>query len=248
MKILVIAGGLATRMRPIAEDVPKCMVDIKGKPLIHHQLEVFKRQGFDEIIFCVAHLADEVKGYFKDGSSLGLSISYVQDGDTLMGTAGSVKLAEGLIGADEDFIVYYGDTLTTMDLNRFMDYHKKKGAIATIALHPLKRDYKSSSLICLGEDSKVSIFNEKPTTEEFQKYRGEKCYVNSGIYALDRRVLGQIPKGERYDFGKHLFPRFIERGMDVRGYVSGEFFREIGRMEKYQAFLEEVKCKEDIFS
>src|SRR5512137_1803905 len=100
-KIVIVAGGLATRMLPITEEIPKCMVDINGKPLIQHQLEFFKSKGYTEFIFCVAHLAEKVKEYFGDGSALGVKIQYVQETKELMGTAGSVKLTEPLITEPE---------------------------------------------------------------------------------------------------------------------------------------------------
>src|SRR3989344_7811731 len=114
-KIVIVAGGLAKRMKPITEEIPKCLIDINGKPLIQHQIEFFRENGYTEIIFCVAHLANKVKDYFRDGAKFGVNITYLEETNKLMGTAGSVKPLEKFIEKDEDFIVYYGDNLTNMD-------------------------------------------------------------------------------------------------------------------------------------
>jgi len=127
MKIVVVAGGLATRMRPYTDSTPKCMLDLNGKPLIAHQLEYFRDHGYTDFIFCIGHLAEQVVEFFGDGSSMGVRIEYSQE-DALLGTAGSVKKAEALLEGSEDFIVYYGDNLAGMDFDRFVSFHKKWGA------------------------------------------------------------------------------------------------------------------------
>jgi len=239
--IVIVAGGLATRMRPITEQIPKCLIDINGKPLIQHQLEFFRKNDFLNIIFCVAHLADKVKEYFGDGKNFGLNIKYVQETEELRGTAGSVKLAEGLIRDGENFIVYYGDNLTSMDFDRFLSFHREKGGMATVCMRPLPEGYKSSSVITLDSNSRVKVFLEKPPIEEIEKYKEKKRFINSGIYAFKKEVFDLIPVAEKYDFAKQLFPKILEGNLGIYGYVTDEFFREIGRVEKYEKFLQEFK-------
>jgi NDP-sugar pyrophosphorylase family protein len=246
VRIIIVAGGEGTRMGPITETIPKCLVDIYGKPLIQHQLEFFRKKGYEDIIFCVAHFADKVRGYFGDGEKFGLNIDYVQETRELAGTAGSVKLAEGLIADDEDFIVYYGDNLTTMDVNKFIKFHKEKDSIATICIRPLPEGYKSSSIIIPDENNRIKVFLEKPPIEEIGKYKDMKRYINSGIYAFKKKVFELIPKNQKYDFAKQLFPLIIEKNLGIYGYVTTEFFREIGRVGKYEKFLKEFKGKKNI--
>jgi NDP-sugar pyrophosphorylase family protein len=246
MKIVIVAGGLATRMRPHSDSIPKCMVDLNGKPLIAHQLEYFREHGYTDFIFCVGHLAEKIREFFGDGSSLGLRIEYVQEKGMLLGTAGSVKLAEPFLVREADYIVYYGDNLTSMDFDRFISFHKEKNGIASLAIRPLPAGYKGSSLITLDEKERITNYLEKPSLEDIARYSKEKCYINSGIYALKREVLDHIPKGEKYDFSMQLFPRLIKEGYELYGYPSSEFFREIGRTEKYASFREECIGKKEI--
>lgn len=247
-KIIIVAGGLATRMRPITEEIPKCLVDINGKPLIQHQLEFFRDKGYKDIIFCVAHLAQKVKDYFEDGKEFGLNISYVEETEELMGTAGSVKLAKKIIGKDRDFIVYYGDNLTSMDFEKFMDFHRKNKALATICIRPLPEGYKSSSIITLDKSKQIKVFLEKPQVEELEKHKDEKRFINSGIYAFKKDMFKMIPKNQKYDFAKQLFPNLIEKNLGIYGYSTEEFFREIGTVEKYERFLNEFKGRKAILA
>lgn len=245
-KVVIVAGGLATRMKPLIEDIPKCLIDLDGKPLVQHQIEFFKKCGFTDFIFCIGHLAGKVKAYFKDGSKFGVNIKYSQENKELLGTAGAVKLVEKLIPEEEDFIVYYGDILTSMNFNKFLKFHVKAGGIATVCIRPLPEGYKSSSVIILDENKKIQVFLEKPQTEAIEKYPYNKKYINNGIYVFKKEVLKLIPENTKYDFAKQVFPLIIEKGLGIYGYSTEEFFREIGRVEKYEKFLEEMKSRKNI--
>lgn len=260
-KIVIVAGGLAKRLLPITEKIPKCLVDVNGKPSMQHQIEFFRDNGFTDIIFCVAHLADKVKEFFGDGKWLGVNISYSVEPNELLGTAGSVKLAQPLIGSDENFIVYYGDDLTSMDFDKFVRFHEEKGGLATICMRPRDEGQGNAkievhgsewnggtSILTLDEDSRVTLFLERPTVEEISRYAREKNYFNAGIYVLNRRVFDLIPENQKFGFAEDVFPRMLGENLKVYGYATTEYYREIGRVEKYNRFLEEVKGKDNIFS
>lgn len=232
---MIVAGGLATRMRPMCEKIPKCLIDIHGKPLIEHQLAIFKEQGFREFIFCVAHLGEKVEDYFGDGSRWGLSIRYSMDGEKLLGTAGAVKSAAKLL--PEHFMVYYGDAISRQNFNNFVNFHFKKKAVVSISLRERPRGYKSSSLITLDQD-KITHFIEKPSQMIVDQYEGQTTYINNGIFIVNKSALKEIPEDWKSDFSFDLFPRLIAEGKNVCGYVSNDFYVEIGRPEKYKNVLE----------
>ncbi|MFH1850479.1 MAG: nucleotidyltransferase family protein [archaeon] len=238
MDIVIVAGGLATRMGALTETLPKCLLDVQGKPLIQHQLEHFREHGYKDIIFCTGHLGEKVRAAFGDGRRLGMKIRYVREAGGLLGTAGCVRGAAGLL-PDEPFLAYYGDCLSAINLDKLMGYHKSKGAMATICCRPLPKGYKSSSAIVLDSGGLVRTFLEKPGIEELESL--QKGYINSGIYVLERDVLDLIPKERKYDFAKQLFPEMIRQKLPVFGYVSDEFFAELGRVDKYARFIEEHK-------
>lgn len=231
---MIVAGGLATRMQPVCEKIPKCLIDIHGKPLIEYQLEIFKKQGFKEFIFCVSHLAEKVEEYFGDGSAWGLHIRYSIDGERLLGTAGAVKMAENLL--PEHFMVYYGDTISHQNFNKFVDFYFKKKAVVSISLRERPKDYKGSSLITIDQD-KITHFIEKPTQKIIDQYDGEMTYINNGIFIINKSILSSLIENEKCDFSYDLFPRLIEKGENICGYTSKDFYVEIGRKEKYEKVL-----------
>ena len=237
-KVVIVAGGLATRMKPVSEEIPKCMIPIKGKPLIQRQIEFFRGVGYSDFIFCVANMSDKVKEYFGDGSSFGVKISYSEERGRLLGTAGSVKLAEPAL--KDTFIVYYGDNLSTEDFDMALDFHIKKKSGFTVFVRELPHGYMSSSIIDMDRDSRIKAFLEKPPEREFRKRAGEKSFINNGIYIAEPRVLREIPAKRKYDFAKQLIPKLIGKKMKVYGYVTSGFYREIGTLEKYEKAKKEL--------
>ena len=220
-QILIIAGGLGTRMEGLTKDVPKCMLEVNGKPFIQHQLEIFKQQGFTDIIFCLRHLAEVVQDYFKDGSEFGLDIEYSVENNSL-GTAGAVKNAEHLI--DDDFIVFYGDNYTNMDFNQFIEQHK---GIATVNVRKNETHTNSSMLLTLN--MRIVDFIEKPNN----------VYINNGIYVCNKEILNYIPENVKYDFGYDLFPELIKQNKRLYAYTTECYYKEIGTIKKYNEFRRE---------
>ena len=241
-KIVIIAGGLAARMKPITEKIPKCLVDVGGKPLIQHQLEFFRDKGYSRFVFCVAHLAKQVQDYFKDGSSLGVQIEYSREPETLLGTAGAAKIAEPLV-TDDVCVIYYGDNLTTMDFDRLLALHNENKSDFTIVLRDNPPGYHGTSLITMNEQNEIKEFLEKPSDEKREQLKDEKKYINNGIYVMSKKVFESIPENAKYDFAKQLIPDLMQRKARVFGFLSNDFFREIGRVEKYEKFEEEIKNK-----
>ena len=238
-RVIVVAGGLATRMKTISEKVPKCLLRLDKKPLIQHQIEFFKRKGYTNFIFCIAYLGDKIKKYFKDGNSFGVNIHYSEEPEDLLGTAGTVKLIQSML--DNTFIVYYGDILTNEDFDKVLQFHKQKNSDFTIVVRLLRRGYISSSLIIMDENYRTKVFIEKPSKEDFEKYKDEKRYINNGIYIIEPKILPEIPQGIKYDFAKQLIPKLLKMNMNVYCYVSSSLFEEIGTMEKYGKFKEKLK-------
>jgi mannose-1-phosphate guanylyltransferase/phosphomannomutase len=134
-----------------------------------------------------------------------------------------------------------------MDLDKAMRFHKLKRALASMIIRPSPEGYKASSIILLHPDNRIKLLLEKPTAVDYDKYCEEKMYINSGIYIFSREIFSLIPKDTKYDFAKELFPRLLGYHDPFFGYSTTEFFREIGRVEKYEAFLREVQGKENIF-
>src|SRR3990172_12840536 len=133
MQIVILAGGLGTRLRPITERMPKCMVPVDGKPFLEYQLELFSRQGVRDIVLCVGHLGEAVLEHFGDGSRFGVQIAYSWERQGLLGTAGALKNAEPLLAPE--FFVTYGDSYLLLDYREIMRRFREGNALGMMVAY-----------------------------------------------------------------------------------------------------------------
>src|SRR5512136_2352765 len=113
LPVAILAGGLATRLRPITEQIPKSLLEVAGRPFAEHQLELLRRRGFTEIVLCVGYLGEQIRDILGDGARWGMRLQYAFDGDRLLGTGGALRRALPLLG--EAFLVVYGDSFLECD-------------------------------------------------------------------------------------------------------------------------------------
>ncbi len=224
MKAVVMAGGEGTRLRPLTSNQPKPMVPIVNKPCMEHIIELLKLHGLNDIVVTVAFLPQIVRGYFGDGSLLGVSIEYSVE-ESPLGTAGSVRNAAEHL--DETFIVISGDALTDFDLSEVIDFHKNKGSLITIALKSVENPLEFGVVI-VDEEKRIKQFLEKPSWGQVFS-----DYVNTGIYVLEPEVFEYIPEGAKYDFSRDLFPKMLERGKPMYGYPLEGYWQDIGNVNQY---------------
>jgi mannose-1-phosphate guanylyltransferase / phosphomannomutase len=221
MKAVVMAGGEGTRLRPLTSNQPKPMVSIVGKPCMEHILELLHEHGMNDVIVTVAFLPQAIRGYFGEGESLGLQISYSVE-DSPLGTAGSVLLAAKQL--DETFLVISGDALCDVDLSALVDFHKERGAAVTIGLKSVE-----FGIVVTDDDGKIVRFLEKPSWSQVFSDT-----INTGIYVLEPEVLKHVPSDRPYDFSKELFPYLLEMGRPLYGYVMDGYWQDIGNLDQYR--------------
>jgi len=209
MKAMILAAGLGTRLRPMTEEIPKCMMRIGGKPLLEHIVRWLQYCGVNEIIINIYHLPEAIRGYFGNGQKWGVRITYSME-DRLLGTAGGVKNVAWFF--DEAFFVWYGDNFSVCDLNRLHAFHKAKSGLATIALY-YRDEPTQSGIVALDENDRVIRFLEKPSPDKvFSRW------VSAGIFVLEPAVLEVIPADGSPDFGRDIFPVLMETGKLLYGY------------------------------
>jgi mannose-1-phosphate guanylyltransferase/phosphomannomutase len=221
-----MAGGEGSRLRPLTSRRPKPLAPIVNKPVMEHIVDLLRRHGTTEIVATLHYLADEIESYFGDGSSFGVSMSYVVE-DTPLGTAGAVKLAEELLG-NEPFLVISGDALTDLNLEALVADHARTQATATITLQRVTNPLEFGVVIT-DENSRITRFLEKPSWGEIFSDT-----INTGIYVLDASVLSYMERGKAYDFSRDIFPRLLHEGKTVSGYVTTEYWTDIGNLQQYQ--------------
>lgn len=231
-KVVIIAGGQGTRIASINSEIPKAMIPICGKPIIEHEVEMAKRQGFVDFLFIIGYLGDQIEAYFGDGSQFGVHIEYFRETQPL-GTAGALGLLRDKL--TEDFFVFYGDTIMDIDMQRMMDYHRAQEADATLFLHPNDHPC-DSDLVDIDADGRVRQFFHKPHPEGFMAHN----IVNAALFIFSPKVLTQIEAGVKCHIEKHVLPRCLDAGMRLFGYITAEYIKDMGTPERYYSVSDDV--------
>ncbi|MGF1471169.1 MAG: sugar phosphate nucleotidyltransferase [Rubrobacteraceae bacterium] len=225
MKAVIMAGGKGTRLRPLTSNQPKPMISIANKPCMEHIVNLLKRHGLEDIVTTLGFLPEVIEDYFGDGSAWDVKIEHSIEEEP-MGTAGSIKLAEDKL--TERIIVVSGDALTDANLSRAVEFHEERGAEATLVLQQVD-DPSEFGIVVVGDDGRVERFLEKPDPEEVFSYT-----ANTGIYILEPEILEEIPVDEEHDFADDLFPKLLEQGRPIYGYVTEKaYWEDIGNIDQY---------------
>lgn len=230
MKAIVLVGGQATRLRPLTLKLPKALIELQGKTIVEHVLDLFKKYGITEIIFSVGYLKDQIKDYFGDGKKFGLTISYLEETQPL-GTAGSLKLLPQKI--TETFITCNGDELKEIDIDDMLKFHRRNKCWATLAL--TRVDNPSMYGVARMEGPKILEFVEKP-----KKQQAPSNLINAGFYILEPEVFDLIPDKSEVMFEYDIFPQLAEQGKLCGYEFSGQWF-DTGNFERLDKARKEWK-------
>ena len=232
MKAVILAAGKGTRLGEITTRTPKPLLEVDGKPILQHQIELCAKHGVRELFINTHHLAEKIRDRFGDGSSLGVSITYSYEPD-LLGTAGALhNFQEHLY--DSHFFALYGDNRCDYDLRSLYDFHIQKSAIGTIALFE-KQDVANSGIAILDPSNRILRFIEKPEPSEYVSN-----LVNAGVYVLSPRIFEYIPHGYS-DFGRDIFPKLISEGEMLFGVVTQGRLDAVDTIELYHEARDKEK-------
>jgi len=224
MRVMIMAAGKGTRLRPVTDLIPKPMAPIVNRPALYHILGLLRRHGFREVIINLHHLSDSIRTHFGDGTAMGMEISYSYEPE-LMGTAGGVKNNADFLGR-ETFLVMSGDALTDIDLTGLVAAHQRHGSIATMSVKEVA-DPSLYGVVVADDDDRVVGFQEKPTIEEA---RSRLC--NCGIYVFEPEILSHIPAGEFDDFGTRLLPDLLRQQVLYHIYPVDEYWNDVGNLKE----------------
>jgi len=234
VQAVIMAGGEGARLRPLTCDLPKPMAPVANRPIMEHIVRLLRRLGVSQAFATLHYLADEVEGYFGDGSEFGMRLEYSVE-DVPLGTAGSVRRLRdagragvGALALEGTFVVISGDALTDLDLRPAVDFHRERGAVATLVLTRVP-DPLEYGVVILDEAGQVQRFLEKPSAGEVFSDT-----VNTGIYILEPEVLERVEPERPFDFSKDLFPLLLSQGEMLCGYVAEGYWTDIGTLEQYR--------------
>jgi NDP-sugar pyrophosphorylase family protein len=230
IRVIILAGGKGTRLRPYTAVFPKPLMPIGEMPILEIVLRQLKFFGFKKITLSVNHLADLIKTFFGDGSKLGLNITYCME-DKPLGTAGSISLVKDITNP---FLVMNGDLLTTIDYTTLVQSHIKSNAVATIAVIPRKIEINYGTLQ-IGNKNELITYQEKPTLEYI---------VSMGINVLNKECLEFIPKYKYLDIPM-LMNNLINAGRSVLTFKSKCEWFDIGRQDDYEKAIAEFEKSKD---
>jgi D,D-heptose 1,7-bisphosphate phosphatase len=232
MQLIILAGGRGTRMGELARQLPKPMLPIAGKPLLEHQIELARRYGITDVILLTGHLGDVIEDYFGDGSRFGVRIRYHRE-ELPLGTAGALKEIEDWI--EDDFLVFYGDIVMDVALDRLIAFHAAHHPLATLVVHPNNHPH-DSDLLAMDATGRITAFYPKPRPST-DYYRN---LVNAALYVLSPEILTAIPRGQFADLGRDVFAGLVHAGQSVFGYNTPEYLADVGtpaRFHKVEADL-----------
>lgn len=234
MKTVIMAGGKGTRISSVAADIPKPMIKIDGKPVLEHEIECLREQGFTDLIITVSHLGNIIMDYFGDGSKIspvtgkpfGVQIEYYFEKEPL-GNAGALfRLKDRLT---DDFLLLNADAIFDIDFNRFAEYHRKKGGLVTLFTHPNSHPYDSGLVVADKNGAVLQWLAKEDERPEFYRNR-----VNAGLHIISPEVLNKAIDTAKVDLDRQLLKPLAGTGR-MFVYDSPEYVKDMGTPERYKS-------------
>ena len=214
-EIVILAGGLATRLYPVTKKTPKSMLEIAGKPFIVHQLELLKRNGIKKVVICAGFLGEQIQEFLKDGSDFGLNVFYSFDGDESLGTGGAIKKALPML--NDTFFVMYGDSYLNVEFKSINEYFVSENALGLMTV--LENDNK-------WDVSNVEFENGKVLNYDKENFTHNMKFIDYGLGILRKNAFELYENKKVFDLAD-LYKDLVEKE-ELLGYAVKERFYEIG--------------------
>jgi NDP-sugar pyrophosphorylase family protein len=224
MRAFILAAGEGRRLRPLTDRIPKPMIEIRGRPILEHNVRLLVSSGISDITINTHYFPHVVTDHFGDGKKFGARITYSYENE-LLGTAGALNAVRDSF--ESTFLLMYGDNLTTCDLSKLIAA-QRPGASGTIAVYQ-REDVSQSGVVVLDGADRVTRFVEKPGGEE---HLGN--WVNAGLLVLEPSIFRHIPPNGFSDFGKDVFPAALAAGEVFRAYRMSERLWWIDSLADYE--------------
>ena len=232
MDAIILTGGLGTRLRPLTDRIPKCLVPLSGRPLLGMQFDHLKRAGIHSVYLNAHHFAEQIHTYITDYQSVQPDMAIaIRDEAELLGSAGTVKAIVAECSTAAPLLIVYGDVLNTVDYQGLIDSHVTSGADITIVCTRVD-SVEGKGIVEVDSEGRVLAFKEKPKPHET-----DSCLANSGVYVLGTRFLSALKAFDKtpLDFGYDVFPTLLKEGLNFHTFVHEGFLIDIGTPESYSA-------------
>lgn len=225
--VAILAGGRATRLRPLTEAMPKAMVEVAGRPFIDHQLALLRRRGLRRAVLCLGHLGEQVEAHLRDGARSGMTLAYSYDGESLLGTGGALRRARPLLG--ELCFVMYGDAYLDIDYRAMLDGLRGRPELALMAV--LRNEGRWDQSNVLFRDGRLLRYDKQAPTAEMR-------HIDYGVALLRGAAIERIPRDRPSDLAD-LYRSLVAEGL-MAGHEVERRFYEIGSargLEETRAYL-----------
>jgi NDP-sugar pyrophosphorylase family protein len=234
--VIILAGGMATRLGDISRTTPKAMIDVNGEPFVFHQLRLLKSRGISRVILCVGHLGEQIKGRIGNGISLGLDVQYSFDGPRLLGTGGAIKKALGQIDAPA-FFVLYGDSYLECDYSAVQRAFETGGKMALMTV--FRNDGQWDVNNVEFAQGRILAYDKKKPTDRM-------CYIDYGLGMFRRGAFASVPANEPFDLA--TLQQELLQDDQLAGYEMCQRFYEIGSptgLEETRQYLAKSRTATD---
>ncbi len=231
--VVILAGGLATRLHPITHTLPKSLVKINNKPFIHYQLELLRKNNIEKVVICTGFLGEQIINYVDNGHRFGLEVSYVSDGPILLGTAGALKQA--LATLSDNFFVLYGDSYLCCDYLAIQSAYLQQGKKALMTVLKNNEQWDKSNV--LFSDNKIIIYDKKNKSPNMQ-------HIDYGLGVFHKSAFDKITPFEKFDLAD-LYQDLLKQ-QQLASYLVHQRFYEIGSFTGLEELGEYLKNSRDI--
>ncbi len=232
-QVAILAGGLATRLRPITQTIPKALVEVAGKPFIVWQLEYLRGQGLQQVVLCVGYLGEMIQDLVGTGERFGLQVSYSPDGSTLLGTGGALKKALPLLGGH--FFVLYGDSYLPVDFSEVQRAYEQSGQQALMTVLENGNRWDKSNVLFRG--GRLVEYNKRAPSPDM-------TYIDYGLSVVAAEVFAQNPADEPFDLADAY--QSLSRQGHLAGFEVHDRFYEIGSLSGLKEAEEFFLTKEQV--
>ncbi len=213
--VAILAGGMATRLRPITSKIPKSLVPIAGRPFLVHQLELLRSRGIQRVVLCVGHLGEMIRAEVGDGAAFGVQVEYSFDGPALLGTGGAIKRALALLGPE--FFVLYGDSYLPLDYRAVAEFFQRSGKLGCMTVFRNEGRYDTSNVVF--RDGEIVVYDKKARLPEMQ-------HIDYGLSLFKAAAFAGFPAAQPFDLAGVMMRLVAEK--QLAGYEVPERFYEIG--------------------
>jgi len=227
MQMVILCGGLATRLGNIAKNTPKSMIPVQGKPFLEHQIEQLKKHQVKDIVLCVGHLSEKIETYFGNGKKFDVNIQYSHDGDKPLGPIGALKKAELLL--NDVFFTMYGDSYVFVDYKKVYNHFIKQDKLAMMTVYYNHNKHDKSNLIV--KNGKVIQYSGTKTKD--------MTYIDYGVNIYKKKTLDIIPKNTFFST-KDLYTNLAKQNQLLAFEIKKRFYH-IGNLESLEEFRNYIK-------